>query len=98
MSDGRPLFAFAYRGGRWQAPSTFAEIDAAADSTDFIWVHLSLTDTAAQTWLHCRPWPLEVIETVASPIQRGKLFIKQDLIYGHLRDFREKTDATALQA
>jgi zinc transporter len=92
------MFAFAFRGGRWHAPSTLAEVDAAAGSTDFIWVHLNLTDTAAQAWLHCRPWPLDVIEMIAAPVQRGKLFITRDLIYGHLRDFREEINVTALQA
>ena len=98
MSDDRPLFAFAFRGGQWQAPSTLAEVAAAAGGTDFIWVHLNLADTAAQAWLHRRPWPPDVIETIAAPVQRGKLFITRERLYGHLRDFREETDVTGLQA
>jgi zinc transporter len=97
MSEARPLFAFVVRGGRWQAVSTFADVDATAASADFIWVHLNLSDTAGQTWLHCRPWPLDVIQMVAAPVQRGKLFFTRELIYGHLRDFRVGS-AAALQA
>jgi Mg2+ and Co2+ transporter CorA len=98
MSDGRPLFAFAFRSGEWRAPSTLAEVDAAAEGTDFIWVHLNLADTAAQAWLHRRPWPPDVVEMIAAPVQRGKLFITRERLYGHLRDFREGTDVTGLQA
>jgi zinc transporter len=98
MSDGRPLFAFVFHGGLWQASSTFAEIDAAATNADFVWVHLSLDDAATQAWLHARPWPPDVIEMISAPIQRGKLFITEDLIYGHLRDFRYEADPAILQA
>jgi zinc transporter len=98
MSGSRSLFAFAFHSGRWQAPHTLADVDTAADSSDFIWVHLDLADTAAQAWLHRRPWPLDVIEMIAAPIQRGKLLITRDLIYGHLRDFRDETDAAILRA
>src|SRR5215470_2663587 len=98
MSNGRPLFAFAFRGGLWQAPSDFAEADVAAGNADFVWVHLDLRDSAAQAWLRRRPWPPDVVEMVAAPIQRGKLFITPDLIYGHLRDFRAEPGAVTLQA
>jgi len=100
MSNDRPqfAFAFAFRGGSWQAPSDFAEVAAAAANADFLWVHLDLGDAAAQAWLRARPWPADVIELVAAPIQRGKLFITSDLIYGHLRDFRDLRGATGLQA
>jgi len=98
MNDGRPLFAFAFRGGLWQAPGDLAEVDAAASNADFVWVHLDLDDAASQAWLRRRPWPPDVVETVATPIQRGRLFITPELIYGHLRDFRDEPDAGALQA
>jgi hypothetical protein len=98
MSEGRPLFAFAFHSERWQAASTLVEVDTAADDADFVWVHLDLTDAAAQAWLRCRLWPLHVIEIISAPIQRGKLFITRDMIYGHLRDFRDGTDSTVLQA
>src|SRR5215472_1812746 len=97
MSDGRPLFAFAVRDGRWQAVSTLAGVDAAAATADFVWVHLNLSDTAGQTWLHSRSWPHDVVEMVAAPVQRDKLFFTRELIYGHLRDFRAGS-AAALQA
>jgi len=97
MSNG-PQFAFAFRSGSWQAPSDFAEVDAAAANADFLWVHLDLGDAAAQAWLHARPWPADVIEIVAAPIQRGKLFITSELIYGHLRDFRDLSGTAGLQA
>jgi zinc transporter len=42
--------------------------------------------------------PPEIVETVAAPIQRGRLFIAPDLVYGHLRDFRDQPDAVTLQA
>jgi len=88
MGNGGLVFAFAFRGGSRQAASDFAEAAAAAANADFLWVHLDLGDAAAQAWLRARPWPANVIEIVAAPIQRGKLFINSELIYGHLRDFR----------
>jgi len=98
MSNGGPQFAFAFRDGSWQAPSDFVEVDAAAAKAEFLWVHLDLGDAAAQAWLRARPWPADVIEIVAAPIQRGKLFITSELIYGHLRDFRYAPGAAGLQA
>ena len=98
MSDGRPLFAFAFRGGSGQALRDLAEADVAAGNADFVWVHLDLRDAGAQAWLRGRPWPPDVVETVAAPIQRGRLFIVPDLVYGHLRDFRDEPDAVTLQA
>ena len=44
------------------------------------------------------PWPPDVVEMVTTPIQRGRLFVTPDLIYGHLRDFRDQPDAATLQA
>jgi zinc transporter len=35
---------------------------------------------------------------VAAPIQRGRLFVAPDMVYGHLRDFRDKPDTVTLQA
>jgi zinc transporter len=98
MSNGRLQFAFAFRGGLGQAVSDFVEADAAVGNADFLWVHLDLSDAEAQAWLRRRPWPAEVVETVAAPIQRGRLFITPDLVYGHLRDFRDEPGALALQA
>jgi zinc transporter len=98
MSDARPLFAFAFRGGTWQAPSDLAAAGVAADHADFVWVHLDLGDAAAQAWLRRRAWPPDVVEMVSAPIQRGKLFITPDLVYGHLRDFRDQPDSASLQA
>ena len=97
-SGGRPLFAFAFRGGACRALSDFAEVDAAAGNADFIWAHLNLGDAAAQAWLRRLSWPSDVVEMVSAPIQRGKLFITPDLIYGHLRDFRDAPGAAILQA
>jgi len=73
-------------------------VDVATGNTDFVWVHLDLGDPAAQAWLRRRPWPLDIVETVAAPIQRGRLFMARDMIYGHLRDFRDEPDAVILQA
>ena len=98
VTDDHPLFAFAFRGGRGRALRDLEEFDVAASDVDFMWVHLDLRDVAAQAWLRARPWPPDVIETVAAPIQRGRLFIKPDMIYGHLRDFRDETAAATLQA
>src|SRR5271167_2740082 len=98
MSDGRPLFAFAFRGGLGQTLRDLAEADAAAGKADFVWVHLDLRDAAAQAWLSGGPWPADVAETVAAPVQRGRLFITPDLVYGHLRDFRDGPDAATLEA
>jgi Mg2+ and Co2+ transporter CorA len=98
MSEDRPLFAFAFHGGLGQALRGFAEADVAAGNADFVWVHLDLRDAGAQAWLRGRPWPPDVVETVAAPIQRGRLFIVPDLVYGHLRDFRDEPDAVTLQA
>jgi zinc transporter len=76
----------------------FAEVDAAGDNVDFVWVHLDLSDATAQAWLRRRPWPADVIEMVAAPIQRGRLFMTPEMIYGHLRDFRDLPDTVTLQA
>jgi zinc transporter len=35
---------------------------------------------------------------IVAPIQRGRLFTTPDLVYGHLRDFRDEPDADTLQA
>ena len=98
MSDGRSTFAFVFRSGLLQAQSDLADVDVATDNADFAWVHLDLSDAAAQAWLRRRPWPPDVIEMVATPIQRGKLFITPDLLYGHLRDFRDEPGGATLQA
>jgi Mg2+ and Co2+ transporter CorA len=98
LSNGRPLFAFAFRGGLVQALAEFTEAEVAAGNADFLWVHLDLRDAAAQAWLRQRPWPPEIVEMVAAPIQRGRLFITPDLVYGHLRDFRDEPGALTLQA
>jgi zinc transporter len=97
MSDGGPSFAFAFRGGLAQPLDDLAEADVAAGNADFVWVHLDLRDAAAQAWLTRRPWPRDVVETVAAPIQRGRLFITPDLVYGHLRDFRDEPGAGTLE-
>jgi len=76
----------------------FAEVDTAGDNLDFVWVHLDLSDAMAQAWLRRRPWPADVIEMVAAPIQRGRLFMTPEIVYGHLRDFRDLPDAVTLQA
>ena len=98
MSDGRPLFAFAFRSGLGHTLCDFADADAAGDNVDFLWVHLDLSDSMAQAWLRRHPWPADVIEMVAAPIQRGRLFITPDMVYGHLRDFHDEPDAVILQA
>ncbi|GLS23381.1 hypothetical protein GCM10007874_64010 [Labrys miyagiensis] len=61
-------------------------------------MHLDLRDAAAKAWLRRRPWPPDVVEMVVAPIQRGRLFITPDLLYGHLHDFRDEPDAVTLQA
>jgi hypothetical protein len=98
MNDGGPSFAFVFRGGLGQPLHDLAEADVAAGNADFVWVHLDLRDAAPQAWLCHRPWPPDVVETVAAPIQRGRLFITPDLVYGHLRDFRDEPGAGTLQA
>src|SRR6516165_1265252 len=98
MSDGHSLFAFVLVGGLGRALDDFAEADATSSNADFVWVHLDLSDPTAQAWLRRRPWPADVIEMVAAPIQRGRLFIARDMVYGHLRDFRDEPDAVTLQA
>jgi zinc transporter len=97
VKGGHMLFGFAFRGGRGRALRDLEEFDVAAGDVDFMWVHLDLRDVAAQAWLRGRPWPPDVIETVAAPIQRGRLFITPDMIYGHLRDFRDEPGAATLQ-
>jgi hypothetical protein len=91
------LFGFSFRGGRGRALRDLEEFDVAASDADFMWVHLDLRDVAAQAWLRGRPWPPDVIETVAAPIQRGRLFTTPDIIYGHLREFRDEPGAATLQ-
>jgi zinc transporter len=98
MTDDIPSFSFVFRGGLGQPLHDLAEADVAAGNADFVWVHLDLRDAAAQDWLSRRPWPRDVVETVAAPIQWGRLFITPDLVYGHLRDFRDEPDAATLEA
>jgi hypothetical protein len=98
VNDGRPLFAFEFRRGLGHALSDFAEVDAVEDKVDFVWVHVDLSDAPAQAWLGGRPWPTDVIEMVAAPIQRGRLFMTPEMVYGHLRDFRDLPDTVTLQA
>src|SRR6516162_6565081 len=86
---------FAFRSGLGQPLYDLVEVDSAADSADFVWVRLDLSDGAAQAWLRRRPWPSDVVEMVAAPMQRGRFFIAQDMIYGHLRDFRDEPNACA---
>jgi zinc transporter len=38
------------------------------------------------------------VEIAAAPIQRGRLFVTPDLVYGHLRDFRDLPDGATPQA
>jgi zinc transporter len=97
-TDARPLFAFAFRGGLGQTLHNLAEADFAAGNADFVWAHLDLRDPAAQAWLRRRPWPHEIVEMIVAPIQRGRLFTTPDLVYGHLRDFRDEPGAVTLQA
>jgi len=40
----------------------------------------------------------DVVEAVAAPIQWGRLFVTPDLVYGHLRDFRDQPGAATLEA
>jgi zinc transporter len=96
-TDGRPLFAFAFRDGLGQALRNLPDADVVAGNADFVWAHLDLRDAAARAWLRRRPWPSEIIEMVAAPIQRGRLFHTPDLVYGHLRDFRDEPGAVTLQ-
>jgi zinc transporter len=98
MSDGGPSFAFVFRDGLGQPLHGLAEADVAAGNADFVWVHLDLRDAEAQAWLSRRPWPRDVVETVAAPIQWGRLFITPDLVYGHLRDFRDEPGVGTLEA
>ena len=93
-----PLFTFSFRRGLGQLLHDFTEVDTAADNADFVWVHLDLSDASAQAWLRRRPWPTDVIEMIAAPIQRGRLFVTPEMVYGHLRDFRDEPDAATLQA
>ena len=69
MTDDNPSFAFAFCNGLGQALHDLAEADAAVGSADLVWVHLDLRDAAAQVWLSRRPWPRDVVEAVAAPIQ-----------------------------
>ena len=89
---------FSFRRGLGQLLHDFTEVDTAADNADFVWVHLDLSDASAQAWLRRRPWPTDVIEMIAAPIQRGRLFVTPEMVYGHLRDFRDEPDAATLQA
>ena len=98
LSDAHPLFAFAFRDRLVQSLHDFAEAEVAAGNADFVWVHLDLRDATAQAWPRRRPWPPEIIEMIVAPIQRSRLFTTPDLIYGHLRDFRDETGAVTLQA
>ena len=80
MSGGRPFFAFAFHNGLGQSIGDYADADIAAGTAYFVWLHLDLGDQASQVWLSGRPWPADVVQLVAAPIQRGRLFITSELI------------------
>jgi hypothetical protein len=98
MSNWHPLFAFTFRSGLNEPLYDLTGADVAASDEDFVWVHLDLSDAGAQAWLSGRSWPPDVVEMAAAPIQRSRLFVTPDLVYGHLRDFRDVRDAVSLQA
>jgi zinc transporter len=60
-------------------------------------VRLDLREVGTQACLRPRPWPPKIIEMLVAPLQRRRLFTTPDLIYGHLRDFRDEPGAITLQ-
>ena len=63
-----------------QSIGDYADADIAAGAADFVWLQ-DLGDEAAEAWLSGRPWPADVVQLVAAPIQRGRLFVTSELIY-----------------
>jgi zinc transporter len=98
---GKPLFAFGFLRGRSTAIADFEDVNAAvaANSRDvaFVWVHIDLGDAASRRWLLAQPQPAEALSAVAEPVQRGRLFSSDRVIYGHLRDLRRLPDGEPLQ-
>lgn len=89
-SETAPLFGFHFRKG--QPPEVLevlTQISAErSDKDGLIWLHLDLYDPAMLSWLRHLPVPEDVIDAVAEPIQRGRLFAFDWIIYGQLRDLR----------
>ncbi|MGF1560556.1 MAG: magnesium transporter CorA family protein [Geminicoccaceae bacterium] len=90
--EARPLFGFAFREG-WAEPLyDFAAIERAVETASFVWVHLDLGADASQQWLRQLPYPRDVLDAVSEPVQRGRLFAFDAVVYGHLRDLRVVKD------
>lgn len=54
----------------------------------FVWVHLDLSAPGIREWLDALPVEADIINAVGVPVQRGRLFIQDNLLYGQLRDIR----------
>lgn len=94
---GRPVFAFRFQEDGAEPLLRFEEVVVHPDRGDgFDWVHLDLSDPASRRWLSTLPIPADIRETVAEPVQRGRLFATPKALYGHLRDIREQIEQDAL--
>ncbi|MEM7177900.1 MAG: CorA family divalent cation transporter [Pseudomonadota bacterium] len=83
-----PLFGYQFHQGQPPDPVTSLPriSEERSDSDGLLWVHLDLYDPAMLAWLRHLPVPGDVIDAVAEPIQRGRLFAFDWIIYGQLRD------------
>lgn len=97
VSDNRPLFAYLFNDDSVSELPSFDDIDEARAGAGFVWVHLDVDNPAAMAWLNALPVPHDILEAVAEPTQRGRLFGTDTVIYGHLRDFRECPDGSELR-
>ena len=54
----------------------------------FVWVHVDLSRPGIADWLAHLPIEKEIVDAISTPVQRGRLFVENDLLYGQLRDVR----------
>lgn len=89
----KPIFAFAFRDGRGDPLPDLATVDEATLDEGFVWAHIDLGDPVSHAWLLRQPVAAEVLSVVGEPIQRGRLFPTETMLYGHLRDLRDHQDS-----
>ena len=54
----------------------------------FVWVHVDLSRPGIADWLAHLPIDTDIVAAILTPVQRGRLFFGNDLLYAQLRDVR----------
>lgn len=62
------------------------------DGSAFAWVHVDLSSPGIADWLAHLPIDKDIVGAISTPVQRGRLFVENDLLYGQLRDVRREPE------